>query len=65
MYNVLVIDTKENTMTTAQKEALKLMADNNDGAIALNGKWIFPCHIRESEIIAMQVVARYESKVSK
>jgi hypothetical protein len=54
------------TMTTTQKTALKMLAKDNTGALYVpsmrhvNGGWIFPEAIRNSEEVAEAVVARLE-----
>lgn len=51
-------------MSQTQKQALRMMSDDNAGAIPVNGKWIFPEHIRQSEAIAILVVAYYERRAA-
>jgi hypothetical protein len=45
-------------MSETQRKALTAMAEQNVGALPVNGKWIFPEHVRQSESIAEIVLAR-------
>jgi hypothetical protein len=45
-------------MMIEQRKALQAMADKNIGALPINEKWIFPCHVRESVDIAIKVCER-------
>ncbi len=48
-------------MTQIQKQALKMMAEKNIGAIVTRFGYTWPCDIRESEEKAAAVVARLEA----
>lgn len=43
-------------MTNTQKKALQEMSDRNIGALPINGVWVFPEHVRESDKIAAAVL---------
>lgn len=47
-------------MTTIQKLALAIMAEENIGAIIVNGYgWVWPEQVRSSEEVAYAVICRW------
>lgn len=50
-------------MDIIQRKALEAMAEQNIGALPVDGKWIFPCHVRESVDIAEKVCDRLGVKI--
>ena len=47
-------------MTTMQKQALKLMAVLNIGAVRIGEQWIWPEDVRQSEYVAASVVGKFQ-----
>lgn len=44
-------------MTPTQKQALRMMADKNIGAVVTRFGWTWTCHVRESDEKASAVIA--------